>query len=308
VRDRAPFDKFCIPVALYWIGALTYSVHGMPAKLASLTLLGFVPGRRAVIGLLLADAILVVRLLARAPHAGSGERGRALAISAAWAVGVGAAAAALRPDLPDARLVVLAAFVAGNGLLAWISLVSRRRALAALALAFVCFATTAWFNPLVVGGTDWLLGNPLSRKIVEIDHATEGGSTWCVFAHGSAGVANLFRVLGVRSVTGVLPVPQPELWARIDPEAKWAAVYNRYAHVWFEAASTPEPRFRLFAQDGFSVEIDPTSQALRDLGVTHALLQGSNPSGFARESGFVYLWTVGQNHLFRVPPLPGRPF
>lgn len=306
VRERAPFDAFCIPVALYWMGALTYSVHGMPAKLASLTLLGFVPGRRAVIGLLLADAILVVRLLARAPPAGSGERSRALAISAAWAAGVGAAAAALRPELPDARLIVLAAFVAGNGLLAWLLLASRRRALAVLALACVSFATSAWFNPLVVGGTDWLLGNPLSRRIVEIDRATEGGSTWCVFAHGSAGVANLFRVLGVRSVTGVLPVPQPELWARIDPEAKWAAVYNRYAHVWFEAAPTPEPRFRLVAEDGFIVEIDPTSQALRDLGVTHALLKGGDPGSFALESGFVYLGTVGQNHLFRVPPLPGR--
>jgi hypothetical protein len=183
-------------------------------------------------------------------------------------------------------------------------LASRRRALAALALACVCFATTAWFNPLVVGGADWLLDNPLSRKIVEIDRATEGGSTWCVFAQGSAEVANLFRMLGVRSVTGVLPVPQPELWARIDPEARWAAVYNRYAHVWFEAASTPEPRFRLFAQDGFIVEIDPTSQALRQLGVTHALLKGGDPGSFARESGFVYLGTVGQNHLFRVPPRP----
>ena len=63
---------------------------------------------------------------------------------------------------------------------------------------------------MVRGGSEYLVENPLSQKILEIDRQHDGESVWIVF--GSPYLPNLFRVLGVRAVNGLHPVPQFELW------------------------------------------------------------------------------------------------
>jgi len=302
--EGEPIDRLALPLLVYQGALVAYAVFGLPESLARASGLSLVPGPRAVIGIGLADAVLLVRFLASARPALARERRRALALAGAWALALAACAAELARALPDARLPVLAPVVALNGLLAWAALTARRRALPALALAACSLATTAWFNPVVLGGSDYLARNALSRRILQIDRATAGGSTWIGF--GGYELPNLFRAIGVRSVNGTLPMPQLALWARIDPDGRAREVYDRYAHVTAVATRGSEPEFRLESDDNVTLRIDPTSRALRDLGVTHALFRG-DPSGrraFELLGGLEHLGSVGANHLYRVPRIP----
>jgi hypothetical protein len=297
-------DRFAAPVAALWAALAIYAVFGFPGWLARASLLSLAPGRRAVVGLGLADAVLVMRFLACSAPAAAAERRRTIVLAAAWALALAACGIRLQRQLPDARLAILLALAAANGgLAAWL-LAARRRTLPALALAAASLATTAWFNPIAVGGADYLEGNALSRRILAIDREAGGHSSWLVF--GSDELADLFHALGVRSLNGTLTLPQLELFARLDPNGAAKPIYNRYAHVAFVATPDPQPVFKLHSRDYVIVRIHPARPELRALGATHALFRGDDRAraAFERLAGYEYLGSVGDNHIYRVPPLP----
>jgi hypothetical protein len=298
MRHR-PVDRFVWPVALYALLLWTYVVLGFPEWLARATGLSLVPGRRAVLGLGLADAVLALRLLACAPPAQPGERGVAAALAGAWALALAACAPALRGALAGGGLPLLLGLAAANGALAALALLGRRR-LALLLLLAASASSAAWFNPLVRGGAGRLVDHELARRIVAIDRATPDGSTWIAF--GRDDLANLFRAVGVRSLNGTLTEPQPALWQRLDPASGAREVWNRYAHFAFDARRGAAPRFRLRSQDFVVVVVDPRSPAFRALGATHVLFRGSpsERSAFERIAGFEHLVSVGDDHLYRV--------
>ena len=290
-------DALTAAVALY-AGALTiYALVGLPHLLARVTALGFVPGRRAVIGIGIADAILLVRFAACSAAARREERGRVLAIALGWFAVLAGCSFWLARELPDARLPVLHAFAFGNAVLAAFLLWMPRRAL--LALVALSAISTLWFNPLAVGGAAYLRDNALAQKISEIDRAEGGDTTWVSF--GRDDLPNLFRAIGVRALNGVHPIPQLALWKRIDPAGRFRNVYNRYAHIAFAAVPSGEPRFQLHSQDYVIVSIRPNSDEFRALGVTHVLVREADAAAFERLSGFEPLATIGPNHLYRVP-------
>jgi hypothetical protein len=290
-------DALAAVVALYAIALTLYALFGIPAFLARATALGFVPGKRAVLGIGLADAILLVRFAGCVAPARRDERLRVVAIAAAWIAVMAGCSIWLARELPDARMPVLLAFAAGNGALAALLLWTPRRAL--VTLVALSAVSTLWFNPLAVGGAAFLRDNALSQKIAEIDRAAGGETTWVSF--GRDDLPNLFRAIGVRALNGVHPIPQLELWKRIDPSGRFRNVYNRYAHVAFVAAASGEPSFKLHSQDYVIVSIRPNSDAFRSLGVTHVLVREEDAAAFERMSGFEPLATVGPNHLYRVP-------
>ena len=242
-RERSHIDRVALLLLAYQAALVVYAAFGFPAWLARATGLSFVPGARCVIGIGLADVALLLRFLACAPPAIGTERRLALVLAVVWAGLLGVLSIPLARALPEARPQVLFGLAGVNGLLTWLALTSRRRTLAPWLLAAASFATTAWFNPVVIGGSAYLTGNPLSRRIIEIDHETPGGSTWVAF--GRDDLPNLFRAIGVRAVNGLQPVPQLSLWERLDPEGRGRNIYNRYAHIAFVAVSSPRPVFEL---------------------------------------------------------------
>ena len=290
-------DALTAAVALYAIAVTLYAVIGIPVSLARVTALGFVPGKRAVIGIGLADAVLLVRFAACGAAARRDERGRVLAIALAWFAVMAGCSFWLAREVPDAQLPVLLAFALGNAALAAFFLQMPRRAL--WALVALSAISTLWFNPLAVGGTQYLRDNALSQKILEIDRAAGGGTTWVSF--GRDDLPNLFRAIGVRALNGVQPIPQLEMWKRIDPAGDFRSVYNRYAHIAFVAAPNGAPRFQLHSQDYVIVSIRPDSDEFRALGVTHVLVRETDAAAFERLSSFEPLATIGPNHLYRVP-------
>ncbi len=290
-------DALTAAVALYALALSIYALVGIPAFLARVTALGFVPGKRAVIGIGLADAILLVRFAACGAPARRDERTRVFAIAVACFVALAGCSFWLERELPDARLPVLLGFAFGNAVLAAFFLQLPRRAL--MALVALSAISTLWFNPLAVGGSAYLRDNPLAQAILEIDRAEGGQTTWVSF--GRDDLPNLFRAIGVRALNGVHPIPQLELWKRIDPGGAFRNVYNRYAHIAFAAAPSGAPRFQLHSQDYVIVQIRPNSDEFRALGVTHVLVLDDAAAVFERLSGFEPLATIGPHHLYRVP-------
>jgi hypothetical protein len=297
-------DPFVPPLALLGGVLLAYVVLGFPEWLARATALSLVPGRRAVIGLGLVDAVLALRLLACAAPAAGRERRVAALAAAGWACALAGCAPPLGEALAGARMPLLLALAAANGALAWLALAGRRRVLPALAWVAASGASALWFNPLAAGGADYLRENELARRVLAVEAATPGGATWAAF--GRDDLANLFRALGVRSVNGTLTQPQPALWERLAPPPAARPVYDRYAHFAFVARPGAKVRFRLRSQDFVVVELDPRGPALRALGVTHVLLYGAESAraAFERLSGFEPLGSVGDHHLYRVPDGP----
>lgn len=290
-------DALTAAVALYAAVLWIYIVLGFPAWLARATALGSVPGRRAVIGLGIADVILLVRFAACAVPIRPGERVRAAVLAIGWGGLVAASGAALARVLPDARAPVLAAFAFGNALLVAAFLLGPRVALPLLAV--ISAASSLWFNPVAVGGTAFLRENALAREIVAIDRAAGGESVWVSF--GRDDLPNLFRTLGVRSLAGAHPLPPLALWERIDPGRRQRNVYDRYAHVTFVATPGGVPTFQLHSQDFVILRIDPRSAAFRALGATHVLVRDPDTVPFEKFTGWKPLAVVGQDHLYRVP-------
>jgi hypothetical protein len=293
VCERERVDPLAAALIVYVVTLLVYATIGVPEWLARATGLGLAPGKRTVIGLGLADVLLVARFAATARPA---ERVPALAIASGWLAVLAASAPFLAKQLPDARLAVLLAFAAANALLAILLLRAPRFGLPALVA--ISAASSLWFNPLARGGADYLRENPLSQQILAIDRAEGGQTVWAAF--GRDDIGNLFRAIGVRSLGGVQPIPQNTLWHRIDPYRTQRKIYDRYAHIAF-VASKSEPRFRLYSQDYVIVSLDPRSFALHALGATHVLVRDEDAASFEKLTGWTPLAVVGPNHLYRVP-------
>jgi hypothetical protein len=300
-RRKAPLDVLFVAVLVYVVMFTLYAAGPFPVWLSKVMGLDLVPAKRVVIGLGLADTLLVLRFLATTAPAVGGERIHAGVIAAGWALALGIASIPLAQAFDGARPPVLYGLAIANGSLAWIAMVSTRRTIAAWLLAAASLGSSLWFNPLVVGGSEFLTENALSRRIVEIDRNEGGHTTWAAF--GGDEIADLFRVLGVRSVNGLQSLPQRDLWRRIDPVESRTRIYGRYAHVMFRAARVADPVFTLVADDVVLVDIDPATPALRALGVTHLLFHGTEEERVAFER-LAPLGSVGRNHLYRVAPAP----
>jgi hypothetical protein len=293
-RER---DPLALALCALCAALFLYVCVGVPEPVARATGLSLAPGRRAVVALGLADVSLLVRTLARAPVPGRTGRALAGAIALAWCGVLAACAVRLAGALPQLPAAGLAAAVAANGALAFAALRGRRpRAVLAAAVALSA-ASSLWFNPLVRGGAAFLREHELSRAVLALDAATEGGSTWLVL--GEPAPANLVRALGVRALNGTHPTPQLALWRRVDPRGRSRPVYDRYAHVTV-VATAGAPRFRLRTLDGFRLELDPCGPAFAALGATHVLLYGGGAEEFAALSGFEHLARIGKSDLFRV--------
>jgi hypothetical protein len=293
-HDHRRLTAVEIALMAYVAGAILYSTVGIPGWLARSSGLSLVPGRRIMIGFALAEVLLLVTVLGRGallrtvPGAVVGTAWTLLLSVAVWLM------AARFPEFGAGSGLMLALL---NGAVVFVVVCSQRAWLALGMVLLLTSASSLWFNPLVLGGTGYLHSNALSQQILHVDQEHAGKSVWLSF--GNLYLPNLFRALGVRALNGVHPTPQLELWKRLDPRGRRRSVYNRYAHVAFIAGRTPEPQIRLRDRDILVVVIDPRDRRLRDLGLTHVLVETKQPDSFQRLSGFEPLFSVGEMHAFR---------
>jgi hypothetical protein len=191
-----------------------------------------------------------------------------------------------------------------NGVLAYLVLERWRPVPLLLAVAAGLGVTSLWFNPLVLGGAEYLRGNDLSRAILDIDRERKGDTTWAVYGDGL--LANLLPSLGVRVLNGEQAIPQLDLWARLDASAEARKLYNRYAVIEF-LWPPPRPRARVELEGGAKVTwfVHPAGPELHGLGVTH-LLVGQNPAVAPFFERFVPLARVHGKRIFELPLVRAR--
>ncbi len=307
---REELDLLALGLLLFCALLFFYCHVGFPEALARGSLFSMMPARRAMLGLGVADTLLLLRFLSRRADAVRSGPGRpasarsSLLLAALWSLLLAYCALLLHRASPETGWVWLVALTLANGVLAFLVLERRHPAAVVFALAAVLVASTIWFNPVAVGGSDYLTRNPLSQKIVEIDRAHAGRSVWATY--GPGGLPNLFRAIGVRAIDGVHPIPQLALWERLAPSPDAVDIYNRYASV---SLALPRPDdhkilIRTLREDALQLRIHPQDRAFRRLGVTHVLVQMG--SGFERGfSEFEPVARVGKNWLFEIPPGPG---
>ncbi len=104
-----------------------------------------------------------------------------------------------------------------------------------IASLILSLAIGATVNP-VRTGTGILYENKVGRAIAEVSSRSDG--KWLVVSEHWP-VGNYPPIFGASTINTTQTYPQSELWAVLDPEGKYADVYNRYAHC--EICLTDDP-------------------------------------------------------------------
>ena len=282
---------------LYIAAGMFYLVHGIPASLSKATLLSYMPGYRGKLGLGLANAALLIAYVSSLrEHSPSWPKTTfMLACTFCGSLWLCAVIARVYTDLPASNVlygVIFNSFASAF-------LLQRHAAKAVMAgLVLILPLTTGGFNPLVKGGVEYFHTNPLCRKIIEIDKANNGESRWASF--GSRTLSDFFRIIGVESISGVHLYPQKAIWEKLDAEGKFRTVYNRFGHVYFGPINSDEVVISNPVFDVVYVEINPASDLLQKLRITHILVQASNPSIYDSNPGLKKLFSAGDKHIYQL--------
>jgi len=269
--------------AFAWL-CFAFMVVGVPEWLARATLLSHVRDGRAQLPMGIALLLLFGVLVAAPRSPAPGRRGLA-ARTASVAVGA---------------LVLAGAELGFEGVFGFRARVAWLLAIP-LATAVVSQAAVALpLNPVCVGGTRFLAENAMSRAIVEAHSKLPPGSRWAVY--GDTFLVNLPRIVGVPSVGGTQATPQLAMWARFDPERRFATAENRYAHVFFRFAPPGEFHAENLCPDDLVVRAHPLDPAMTSLDVRAFLVAGEeNLAEFralAAAGRLTETWTGGKASVF----------
>src|SRR4030095_7395627 len=122
-------------------------------------------------------------------------------------------------------------------------------------------------NPLSYGLGPYT-DNAFYKKVQEIN-ASDPNAQWAVF--GSFIFANYLKAAGVKCFNGVQFAPPLKKLEILDPAKKYMDIYNRYAHITFAAFidGTDSLEFSLRQSDAYSINIDPCTPRLTQLGIKY---------------------------------------
>jgi len=295
IVKRKSIDKFSVILLGYFALILFYMFLGFPKFLSKYSLFGFMPDYRAVIGLGIADIILLVSFLSTEQT--TEKTKEKFIIPCLWMVFLFICGICLQRHvkIPFVYIIIV---VLLNGVLSFYLLASGKKKIAFAFLVLISFITTIWFNPVVRGGTAYLYRNPLSKKILEIEQKEQGHTKWATFSNSTI-YGNLFRILGVKAIDGLHPYPQFSLWKTFDRNKQGYLYYNRYAHISFAPISEDRITFDVPLHDNIIVYIQPFSEVFNLLGVTHFLVTGKDLKIFEEQEKFEEVYSYKNFTIYK---------
>jgi hypothetical protein len=92
----------------------------------------------------------------------------------------------------------------------------------------------------------------------------------------------------------------PDLWEKFDTQHQYFSEYNRYANITFKSSSTDKIRFHSSYPDQLFVYIDPSSDVLNKMGVTHILALDEDIAAFENNKKFKKLWENSSKAIYKV--------
>jgi hypothetical protein len=295
ISRRNIINKFSVIMIGYFIILLWYIFVGFPPVISKYSLFYMMHSFRSVIGLGVANVILMVSFLSGSHKMNRTER---LIISCLWFVFLCAAGKQLGQNFDQISSPYVGAVSIIIGFFTYYLLNTEKKKTAVALLALISLISTVRFNPIVSGGTSFIYKNALSEKILEINKSENGNTKWAAFSDWVT--PNLFRMIGVKAVNGTHSYPLFDVWEKFDPNRQYASQYNRYAHVTFEPSSENDIRFHSPSPDILTVYINPDSSILKDMGITHLLVSGQFHNFFDNNKKFDKLYTFQNKAIYKV--------
>jgi hypothetical protein len=306
IRKRA-VDPLSLMVGGYLILILGYMFLRFPDWLSKYTGFCRTPAFRELLGLGIANMILLVIMLSRPAYFDLPGKIR-IALASAWALALVLSAIHLYAKWPLVPLPYLITASLAVALLSYFLFCARYSKAMLISLVALSVLSTAWFNPLVIGGSKIFSESDLCRKIIEIDSEYYGESQWVVFSGASPAIPNLFRILSVKALNGTHPYPQFDFWKKLDPDRRAIEVYNRYGYVMLQADNSPDIGFSVRTNDSFRVIVNPETDVLGYLGATHCMVTGIDTGIFDRSPALKRIFSFRNSAIYEVMgPVIGSP-
>ncbi|MCX6993625.1 MAG: hypothetical protein NT011_10855 [Kiritimatiellaeota bacterium] len=306
-RTRKPPHALLLGIAGYITFLLFWNLTGFPELLSRWTLMNRAPPFRTLIGLGIADILLLSVYVSHRQQltpASHKDYVTPWIVSALWItfhVVLGIKFSRYFPDYSINTALIGGLFAMA---LAPLLYLAPRLVLPAIMLAAIL--TTYDVNPLARGGTTFIQENPLSQKIRTIDQETKNQGHQPVWiAYGDAALPNLFRMIGSRALNGVHAYSQFELWKTLDPEGQSRPVYNRYAHVVFEVPPVPDDfKINLVYNDNVAVDLHPDNPRFAALNVDYLLCLDNQVESLDRVAKLKKIYSYAGRHIYRVEHAP----
>jgi hypothetical protein len=301
----------------YILVMLFFLFVGIPASVAKLSLLSYIPAYRADLTIGLASIVLCLIVLACAKESGvvkesasakeSGFNGaeykpQVLPLIVSGVIVLlfifhGLALLKFTGDLPNPPLILFMALLMGS--LSYDLLAGRKTVFCAVA-GLLVVATTSMFNPLATN-LDHIYDSELARKIVEIDSQSEARPLWVCY--GGVHVGALISILGGRSLTGIQWEPQLAIWHALDPDRLHEQAYNSYNEVsFFPSTDDNQVLFDSPKPGLLWVRVSPNNPTLRSLGVRYVVQWRDAQNNFdTSKLRLVYRSLYGTFSIFEIP-------
>ena len=243
---------------------LCWMVIGFPTWIAHWSLFESLPANRAHASLGMFDWSLSVLVLGGTSAIAGSEpksnsrslyRGAGLAVLFTILLVAGFELNAIAHVAPM-RMVSLGA---GWLIVGYLALCNRPQAMA-LAAA-IAISVTGHFNPIVRGGSSYLLENPLAlmMKTVSKKYPEE---KWVVVRDDEV-LGNYPRLIGLPGLNGAHFAPQMTLWSAFDPTGQQRMSYNRYARIVVDTVSGSQVTFSVPKPDSFILRTDPAHDGFK---------------------------------------------
>ncbi|MFH1478107.1 MAG: hypothetical protein ABIH24_11555 [Verrucomicrobiota bacterium] len=308
-RTRKLPDGLALGISGYIVFLLIWNLIGFPEFLARWTLMNRAPPFRTLIGLGIADIFLLSVYVARRQRlipASRKDHVTPWIIGALWIVFHVALGTKLSGHFPNYPLNT--ALIGGLLAMALAPLLYLAPRLVLPAIMLASIMTTWHVNPLSRGGMTFIQENPLSQKIRTLDQESKKQGHQPVWiAYGDAALPNLFRMIGSHALNGAHAYAQLELWHKLDPEGQARPVYNRYAHVVFEAPPVPDDfNIHLVYADSVTVRLHPDNPRFAALNADYLLCLDNQVASLNCASKLKKIYSHAGKHIYRIERLPSE--
>jgi len=291
-------DPISVALVLFLGFAICFLVVGIPPWLARVTGWSY-SSLRAILAVGVASIVGVIRHLALQPDRRS-DRGKAFFSATTIALVFGLFACFYIANLRLGNFAKLSEIVASTLFFATVFfLLWQRIAVASCILLVVpSLYATGLVNPIGVG-VPGITQSPTFQWLSKI-HQADPAARWIVLGDPSnrtfCSLAQFVKATGATVIGGTRYMPDREVISVLDPENRYAEVYDRYARICFTASSETHAVFELFATNAYRIYIPFQPEIFERLGVKYIVLtdptKGTSLSGFepiAEQKGIVVL-------------------
>jgi hypothetical protein len=263
------FEPLQIALSVYLVLLTLFIVVGFLPVFSKLTLLSFVPSRRAIIGVGVGNILLTVVYLSSTKNAINLTLVKNLALFVSLIFCFLAYGLCLNEKtnhfFQSWQISAVSIFFP----LIICLLLNHKKLLFCLSVLFVVVLSTYSVLP-VSQGLGFITDKKLYHTVKTIVSKDSVGK-WLVY--GSALHSGFITAAGANVFSGTKYNPDISAMKILDPSGKRDSIYNRFANI--AIVNRPEDDkvgFKLFYEDFYGIAISPFSEKLKDLGIKYLLM------------------------------------